>query len=90
MIKLTASQKKIVLEILQRYVPQLTVVVFGSRATEKYRETSDLDLALIGKEALGLLIYGELKEAFEESDLPMRVDIIDWVSISYQLRLLRY
>ena len=51
---------------------------FGSRVTGGARQYSDLDLAVIGDEPLGLIPLGLLREAVEESDLPIRVDVIDW------------
>jgi hypothetical protein len=39
-------------------------------------------LVFVGKEKLGINRIGELREAFEESDLPYRVDVLDWNSIS--------
>lgn len=50
------------------------VVAFGSRTTGNNRKYSDLDLAVKGKSADSSHISA-LREAFEESDLPMVVDI---------------
>ena len=55
---------------------------FGSRATWAAKDYSDLDLAILGKGPLDWTTLGRLKEAFEESDLPMRVDVLDWHAIS--------
>jgi predicted nucleotidyltransferase len=43
---------------------------------------SDFDLVVVGKEKLGINQTGELCEAFEESDLPYRVDVLDRNSTS--------
>ena len=43
---------------------------------------SDLDLAIIGAEVLPRGTVARLKEAFEESRLPMRVDVVDWHAIA--------
>jgi predicted nucleotidyltransferase len=66
----------IVKEILKAYLPSNAKVwVFGSRATNKVNRNSDLDLA-IDKPLKLQLLYG-LEYAFEESDLPYSVDIVD-------------
>lgn len=39
---------------------------------------SDLDLAIIGESPLSLETLANLTEAFSESDLPWKVDIVDW------------
>ena len=72
--------------ILMEHVPECEVRAFGSRATWTAKDYSDLDLAVVGKGQLDWRTLGRLKEAFEESDLPMRVDVLDWHSISESFR----
>ena len=76
----------IVRDILQRHVPDRQVVAFGSRATWTAKDYSDLDLAVMGEESLPLDISSALAEAFSESDLPFKVDIVDWASIDETFR----
>lgn len=66
--------------ILQCYVPQEEVWVFGSRVTGKSRPFSDLDLAIITQKPLSLSVFMNLQNAFSESDLPFKVDVIDWAA----------
>lgn len=47
---------------------------------------SDLDLAIEGRRALDLVELGALGEAFEESDLPMKVDIVDLSQVNHAFR----
>jgi predicted nucleotidyltransferase len=54
----------------------LTVFVFGSRTGPTYRPDSDLELLLDSEIDIPLSTLAELKEAFEESDLPFRVDVV--------------
>jgi Polymerase beta, Nucleotidyltransferase len=42
------------------------------------RKYSDIDLAIALPQALGLRKLRQLKDAFEDSDLPIYVDIVDW------------
>ena len=46
------------------------------------KDYSDLDLAVVGSEPFSLRRMRQLKEAFEESDLPIRVDVLDWHVLS--------
>ncbi len=78
MIDMTEVQLDEVREILSNHVPECEVRAFGSRVTGRAKPWSDLDLALIGNEALGFRRLGLLKEAFQESTLPFRVDVLDW------------
>jgi predicted nucleotidyltransferase len=79
-IDITAKQREIILSLLQSYLPKTTVWAFGSRVKFTSRPDSDLDIvALIIPEQKSHL--SALKEALDESDLPFRVDVLDWNSI---------
>ncbi len=86
MIAVSDDELKIIKDILQSNVPDCKVKVFGSRIKGTFRENSDLDLAIVGNGKLGFLKIGELKLSFEESDLPFRVDVLDYNSISQNFR----
>ena len=55
--------------------------MFGSRATGGARRYSDLDLAIDAGRRLTLNETARLREAFSDSDLPYRVDLVDWHDI---------
>ena len=76
----------IVRRILQKHVPQYAVWAFGSRAKWSAKEYSDLDLAIITEKPLPLSISAALDEDFSESDLPWKVDVVDWASTSDAFR----
>ena len=78
LIDLDRDQLELLHTILQRHIPDKTVWAYGSRATWKATETSDLDLVVFNCDPMR--IY-DLKEAFEESDLLVSVDVMDWESI---------
>lgn len=77
---------KIVQVILQRFVPDHEVWAFGSRAKWLAKEYSDLDLCVLGETPLGFRTLGLLEEAFDESDLPYKVDVVDWATTSPSFR----
>ena len=82
-IDLRPDHAKIVHEIIARNLPAgVSVRVFGSRAKWTAKPHSDLDLALKGKQPLPRSVLGDLAEAFSESDLPFRVDIVDWHAVT--------
>ncbi len=72
--------------ILRRYVPARQVWAFGSRVTGNVKPFSDLDLAIIGSEPVPSLVLADLKEAFSESELPFKVDIVDWADTKENFR----
>jgi len=72
----------IVQAILRQYLPEdATVWVFGSRATGRARRGSDLDLAIDIGQALPANTETDLHFAFEDSDLPWTVDIVDMFTL---------
>ena len=72
--------------ILAEHVPECEVRAFGSRTTWTAGDYSDFDLAVVGEGPVDWRTLGRLKEAFEESNLPMRVDVLDWHAISESFR----
>jgi predicted nucleotidyltransferase len=86
-IALSPEHRRIVLDLLARHLPHgANVWVFGSRARGQPRRYSDLDLAIDAGRPLTPDEAAMLREAFEESDLPWRVDIVDWHSIDDRFR----
>ena len=82
MIDLSPNHLKTVQQILEEHVPACEVRAFGSRVTQSAKKYSDLDLAVVGVTALDRHTLARLKEAFEDSDLPILVDVLDWHGIS--------
>jgi type I restriction enzyme S subunit len=85
-IDLSPSNWNELVSILQRYVPNLDVWAFGSRVKWTAKQYSDLDLALITEKPLPLEEFSSLKEAFDNSVLPMRVDVVDWATTSQSFK----
>lgn len=86
-IDLPAEQRGLVWQILRSNLPATAKVwVFGSRATGRARRYSDLDLAIDAGRPLTLDETAKLAETFDESDLPYRVDVVDWRAIDDRFR----
>jgi predicted nucleotidyltransferase len=81
-IAISEDSLNMVKNILSKTVPNCEVRAFGSRVKGTNREYSDLDLAIIGEKKLGISALGDVQEAFMESTLPFRVDILDYNAIS--------
>jgi predicted nucleotidyltransferase len=90
-VDLTEGDLQIVTEILASRVPERPVFAFGSRATGRARRRSDLDLAVGGAVPLTLRQRAMLNDDFDESDLPIKVDVVDLNAISpeFQRRIER-
>ena len=85
-IDISPANWSIVHEILQKHVPHHEVWAFGSRAKRTSWKYSDLDLAIISDTPLSFKVRGDLMEDFSESDLPFRVDLLDWASTQEDFR----
>ncbi|MXY51895.1 MAG: hypothetical protein F4Y86_05100 [Gammaproteobacteria bacterium] len=85
-VDLRPDHLEIVRDVLRRYSPTRRVVAFGSRATWTGKEYSDLDLAVLGDKPLPLDVMTGLVEGFRESDLPFKVDVVEWADANDRLR----
>ena len=74
---------EMVQDILREHLPAgFKVWVFGSRANWTTKDSSDLDLAVEGTGRLDYKAMVGLEVAFEESDLPYTVDVVDLNDVS--------
>lgn len=72
--------------ILARHVPEREVRAFGSRVAGPSKKFSDLDLAVMGEAPVPSSVLGDLEEDFRESDLPFKVDVVDWATTQESFR----
>ena len=77
-INLDKKQFELLNRILTKYIPNKTVWAYGSRINGKAGERSDLDLAVFDCTSVQIM---DLKDALEESELLISVDIMDWNNI---------
>src|ERR1700730_10928277 len=72
--------------ILLAEIPDYEVWAFGSRANWTAKDSSDLDLAIASKEPVPVKRLRRLRRAFEESYLPLKVDVVDLAKASSEFR----
>ena len=84
-IDITTEERKTVLALLQRHLPGTTAWVYGSRVKWTSRPQSDLDLVVFATPEQRPHV-GNLREAFEESNLPFRVDLFVWDEVPDSFR----
>ena len=77
LVALTPAQARTVRSIIHRVLPGARVRVFGSRATGRARPFSDLDLLLLEPPRLTWAQRADLRDLFEASELPFRVDVVE-------------
>lgn len=72
--------KKIIFQFIDKSIDK--VFIFGSRATNQARKFSDIDIGIEGEKQIELWKMAEIKDAFEESNLPYKVDVVDFALTS--------
>jgi len=79
---LSENELSIMLEVLRPYKAKIDKAgIFGSRASDQYKDYSDIDLVLYG--VLDQREIDRLNTLFDESNLGLRVDIKNYRDISY-------
>ena len=82
MPQLSPEQIQITKSILAQHAPGRQACAFGSRVEGHASPTSDLDILILGEEAMQPDHRANLKLAFSESNLPFFVDIVEQARVS--------
>ncbi len=82
-IDVAPHELKTVKEILEKTVaPETLIIIFGSRIKGTHKKFSDLDICLKYTSPISSKTMGDLRELFECSNLPYKVDLVDYRNIS--------
>ena len=81
-IEIGAKDWGIVQSILKTQLADWQVWAFGSRARHTAKPFSDLDIAVLAPTPLTLEQLARINDAFESSDLTIKVDVVDLLAIS--------
>lgn len=78
----------IVKEIVLKRVPlnDYAVFLFGSRAVGNHHQMSDIDVGIWGEKPLSVIIKLDLEEELQESDILLKVDLIDFHQVSQDFK----
>ena len=71
----------LVRSLLRTHVRGREVRAFGSRVLGSAKKTSDLDLCVMGSDPLPQIDAEKLRNAFSESPLPIKVDVVQWAEL---------
>jgi uncharacterized protein len=75
--------KEIIFSVIDKN--EYKVFMFGSRATQKFKNYSDVDVGILGKKPLGKLYY-KIINLIEESVIPYKVDIVDFALVDEKFK----
>lgn len=69
---------------IYKYLPEeeYRVFVYGSRADGTAEKWSDIDVGIVGKEKVPFRKLALIMDEVEESDIPYKVDIVDFTNAS--------
>ena len=83
-----AKEEKEIKKIIYRFLDpkKYQIFIFGSRASGRAKKYSDYDIGIWGKRRLPSEIKVFIEEALENSDLPVKVDIVDFSLVSSGFR----
>lgn len=62
--------------------PSYRFFLFGSRVSGGAHPYSDFDIGILGKKPVPGTILNDIQETFENSSLPVRVDVVDMAQAS--------
>lgn len=82
MIDVSTQELDFIIKTLKKYFPEAKFWVFGSRINGKTKPYSDLDVAIVSDNKLELDAFNQLTLSFEESELPFRIDLVDYSKTS--------
>ena len=76
-IDITPEQRETIISLLSTHLPKTEAWAYGSRVRWSSRPESDLDVVVFAKPEQARSV-SDLREAFEDSNLPFRVDLSVW------------
>ena len=82
-VALSPEQLHDMRQIIAQVIPGAQVWVYGSRATGKARPFSDLDLLVTQPPRLDWAQRAALRDGFEASRLPFRVDVVESAGLAF-------
>ena len=73
-------------KILVKHIPNAEVWAFGSRVRGTSKNSSDLDLVIVSNNETPFRVLTMLRVDLTDSDIPFKVDVLDWQSISKEFQ----
>lgn len=86
MIDLSPAIRAQLLDILQRSLGNQAVLLVGSRARGPAKRFADIDLLLMNGQPLSPSVRANLRYELEESDIPFKVDLLEWADLTPAFR----
>lgn len=86
-ISIDSNHLETVKRILDLHFSGLEVLAYGSRVSGvNLTPDADLDIVVVSEKPLSLEDMISVEKAFAETELPFRVDIVDWAKLPESLQ----
>ncbi len=86
MEQISPEDKQFIIDTISQHLPNAKIIAFGSRILGNAVQYSDMDVAIDQGAPVKLLKLSEISEVFSESDLPYKVDIIDYRRVTQEFQ----
>lgn len=86
MIDLPDTIRARLIDIVQHRLGDQRVFLVGSRARGQAKPFADVDLLLMNEQSLPPATRATLRCDFEESDIPFKIDLLEWADLSPTFR----
>lgn len=78
--------KEKIINIINALLPEISIYLFGSRARGTQLQWSDIDIAVEAQQSITSFAIGELVSMFEASNIPYKIQIVDFNSVSHAMQ----
>lgn len=78
--------KQSVVEIIAKYLPACKIILFGSRATDSHKNTSDYDIVIQGKTKILSTIYFDIVDELDKLPTLKKIDLSDYYNLNSDFR----
>ncbi len=74
------DKKEIISLAIKNFNQELKILAYGSRVSGESHDTSNLNLVIVSKneEKLNINEFSNFKEALENSNIPILIEVLDW------------
>lgn len=83
---LTPTERKLIIDLVQKYFSKCDLIAFGSRVSGHAKLHSDLDIAVKSDQPLDLTAWALLEEDLANSELPFKVDVVDYQRVAAEFQ----
>lgn len=82
----TEDYRHIIVSIVEKHLPNVKIILYGSRARQEFREGADIDVALDLGCKIDRLVMSNIIGDLEESNVVVPFDIVDFYAVSEDMQ----